>query len=634
MTPRALLQDYFLIGISCICCFYLGFEFFFNTYAMISVDEFWFAHSIYKFKTSLPYRDFAPYKTVLGYYTLLMPMLLSHGTIKSLIFTKNAIALLNTIILFGSSCWLSKFFSRASILASLAILIFSETALFYSSNLRVDLLSYWFCFFSLLFLLENRFIFAGLLIGLGFITSPKAIWYIFASNGALAIYCLVYKRNLKALVNIIRFNFASLCTLAAYIIFWSWIADWNTVINSVFREAAAMYQLDWYDSSRKLFWSLIVLFNPLLFLLWPLTLISLFVTYEHDRNYQRRFFIVCYSFIILLCLLSYQQVFPYYMQVTLPIFIVLYTAFFSWLFDIFTGHPAVKIIVTNKGLWLGLLFYISAIICTFIKLKLPEAYLLICLIPLLLGTYLIHHATIHEQLCSLFFTLIIITMIFIGGIYPLMLFIIKVINVDGCYQKANIQAINRLLKDGSDYVAGIELIYNKSQPIAGLRHLMGPAIDFLTSPNEKLRSVMLASLYEDPTATTASVIAALKKSPIKFYVNNYRMMALPENIQTYLHSEYEHFWGSIYLYAPQIHAGKHDIMLKFSGKYSIESPSSNRVMLNGKTHTINSTFYLEQGQYTSVAKKKYRLKLNPDYDYVTQFLDLKYEEDDWQKIIF
>lgn len=209
---------------------------------------------------------------------------------------------------------------------------------------------------------------------------------------------------------------------------------------------------------------------------------------------------------------------------------------------------------------------------------------------------------------------------------------IKLINSDGAYQKANIEVANTLLQDGSDYVAGIDLIYNKTQPIAGMRHLMGPAIDFLYSPSEKLKTVMLASLYEDPTVTADSVIAALKKSTVKFYVNNYRMMALPVKIKHFLAAEYEHYWGSIYLYAPQIARGKQTLMLKFSGKYRIESATPNDIMLNEKQYAVDSTPFLNKGAYTSTASRSYRLKLIPDFS--IQQLNPNFQDDTWQQFVF
>ena len=632
---QTLNQSHFIFALISLCLLYLGIELFFNHYTTLSVDEFWFSHAVYQFKDKLPYRDFAPYKTVLGYYLLLIPMLSTHSGIQTLIFTKNSIALLNAIILFCSSCWMRRFFSHPAILISLALLLFSETMITYSTNIRVDLLGYWFCFFSLLFLLEHRFRIAGLLLGLGFITSQKTLWYIVASNGALALYWIMQKNKWKIIWNTIQLNLIILSVVLAYIVIWSLISSWQTINHSLFYEAAAMYHLDWYDAARRAFWNNILLHNPFLFLSWPLTLFSLFVTYPGDRQYQHRVFIITYAFIILFCLIPYKQVFPYYMQVMLPVFFILYAAFFDWLFKIFNLNSPLKIIVEKQWGWFFITIYIALFIFIFVKFLLPDVYLLMCLIPILLG---IHLYLPRHSLGLLNF--ILITTIFIGGIYPLTLLIAELPQMNGAYQKANIETMTALLQDPSDqdpsdqdhsdYVAGVELFYDKTQPIPGMRHLMGPALDYLASPSEKLRSVMLPALDEDPTATTQSVLRALNRSSVKFYVNNYRMMALPDRIKNYLDAQYEHFWGSIYLYAPVVSEGIHAIKIKFSGKYQVESPNETEIDLNGVPYKKNEIIYLKKRNYFSHAHVTYRLKLLPQP--IPQ-LPSQFQKDHWGQML-
>ncbi len=622
----------FILVLTGLCLFYLGFEIFYNQYAMLSVDEFWFAHVVYQYKDGLPYRDFSPYKTVLGYYLLLLSMLSTHGVIHTLLTTKNALTILNTCILFSSSLWLTRFFSRSGILAGLALLVSSEIVLSYSSQIRVDLLGYWFCFFSLLLLLEKRYWLAGVLIGLGFATTQKAIWYIFASNCALGVYWLLNSYKSDIAKGSIIYNLVCAIVIGSYLAFWAWLSSWHGVFDNVFLEASAMYKLDWYDSARKLFWEAITLYNPLIFLLAPVTLISAFVTHDDDHHYQNRMFVLTYALVILLCLIPYKQVFPYYMQVTIPVFFVLYAAFFSWLFAIFTLQRTLRVIVSKYFLWTFLTLYTMAVIYIVVDFSLPLPYLLICLIPISLICYVTNYSTLQQQLSSLLFSITIITVIFIGLIYPFTLFPARIAYMNGNYQKAHIRVVNKLIEDGTDYVAGIELIYNRTQPIAGLRHLMGPAIDYLYKPTPKLRSVMLASLYEDPSVTMDSVIASLRNSPVKFYVNNYRIMALPRKLKTYLASQYEHLWGSVYIYAPTISRGTQSISIKFSGNYLIEPRSAGNISLNGKQYANNTIIYLQKGQYLTNASGDFRLKLVPEK--ITPLLDPHFQMDNYDKLIF
>ena len=121
-------------------------------YAKFSMDDFWLAYHTIHYKTGLPYRDFSPYKSVLGYYVFLVPMTFFHGVLNPLLYTKAWIVLLNVGFLGGASFWMRKFFSQKAIIMSLLLVISTPTFLLYSSEIRVDLLAYWFCLISVLFL--------------------------------------------------------------------------------------------------------------------------------------------------------------------------------------------------------------------------------------------------------------------------------------------------------------------------------------------------------------------------------------------------------------------------------------------------------------------------------------------------
>lgn len=624
-TPR-----YFFLPLTLLCLIYFAFEYFFNQYAMISVDEFWFAHNIYEYKNGMPYRDFAPYKTVIGYYLLLLPMLFSQGLINTLIFTKNAIAILNTLVIFISATWLSRYFSKRGVLLSVVLLLCMEIMLSYSTNIRVDLLAYWFCLFSLLSLLGNRFILAGLLLGLAFTTSQKAFWYILASNIALGTHWIIAERSRQFLFNILRFNAMTLAVIGTYLLFWSTLVDWHTIYNNVFIQASAYYHLDWYNQTRSMYWYLILLFNPLTFLLWPLTLISLFITHKKDESYQLRRFIIIYAFSILLCLVPYKQIFPYYMQVTLPAFLVLYSAFFTWLIDI---YKADKIVIKHRLAFLAFCSaYTTSAICLIVFTDLPFAYLLIAIMAATLSTLFYLHQQLSTFMRDTFKQIVTVSVIFLGMVYPLTVYIAKATHLNGNYQRANLAVIDRLLLDGSQYTAGIELIYNRRHTIAGLRHLTGPAIDYLYHPSENPLPIMSASLYEDPNATIDSVQKTLKDSKVKFYVNNYRMNFLPPTIKRYLNNQYQHFWGSIYIYSPKINAGKQATDIKFAGEYYIQAEHNSPIIINGKSYRKGDHIILENQVMTSESTHDFRVKLIPR-DPELRF-DPAFEQDDWKRMIF
>lgn len=628
---RPPITPHFFFSILGICLLYLVTILFYNHYVMLSVDEFWFAHRIYQYKSAIPYRDFSPYKTVLGYYLLLPSMLISsHSIMQTLLHMKDAIAFANVLILMSASFWLTRYFSRKSILISLLILISTEIVLSYSTQIRVDLIGYWFCFFALLFILDKRFLIAGILMGLGFAATQKSIWYVLACDGALVMQWIICSRRFKTILPIILFNLACAALVALYLGFWSWMTDWQTVLHNVLFDASAMYQLDWYDAARALYWKAILVYNPLIYMLWPATLLTLFITYPEDNAYANRVFIVFMANIILCCLIPFKQIFPYYMQVTIPAAFLLFTACGDWTIGLFTTKQPVQWRVSPLVAWLGLGLYGFATVEVMNLLALPLIYLAINIIPLTIVLFATASRKTPSQSRKLFLNLLCCTAIAFGFIPVVTDVLVRWTNLDGDYQKAQIHAVESLLTPKTDYVAGIELVYNRNQPIAGMRHLMGPAIAYLYHPTNKLKAVMLDSLYEDPQATSSSVIQALDHSSVKFYVNNYRINALPPSIKAYLQSHYAHWWGSIYFYAPQITNGHQLSTIQFTGSYQLDAPRP--VAINDRIIRPGEAIYLSKGTIASSSDAVFRLRLIPDVN--ESDLNPHFQEDEWERVMY
>lgn len=617
-------QRYFICALLLLCFSYLISVLLFNAFGAFSVDEFWFAHRAYFYKDHLPYRDFSPYKTVLGYYLLLLPMLKTQGVIHTLIATKNFLAYLNLLILFSCALWLTRYFSRSAVLISLTLLIFSELMIVYSTNIRVDLPAYWCCLIALLLLFEKRFFVAGVCIGLGFVISQKASWCLVATNCALAIACIESCGRLKKIQSIFLFNLAAMLVITVYCVYWTYVSSWHFVLNNVFLEAAAMYQCDWYKAAQFTFWRVILTNNPFLFFLLPLSMVSTFLTYMGDNHYQERRFIVIYTFIILLCLIHYQQIFPYYMQIFIPFFLVLNAAYSDWLFAVLSPGIALKPLIKKPYIFLFLCTYTVLLLITIIRLELPMGYCLMSLFPLCLCYQIFSQATytfVNRQF-------IIIVSLFMGFIYPFALVIAHLDAWDGRYQKANIVALNSIVKEEHGYFAGVDFLYDSFQPITGLRHLPGAVINYLYQPSVKLRPLMLDSIDANPNVTTATILNELMTTPTIAYINNYRLHAIPPALQSFLATHYSHWQGSIYLYAPYIPHGQHKFDLKFSGFYLIDS-SDNAIFLNGITYLAAKKYFLSKGVYYSYATHACRLKWQPQH---TLFLKPSFKMDRWKKM--
>ncbi|MDR3478829.1 MAG: hypothetical protein P4M14_12465 [Gammaproteobacteria bacterium] len=627
-------------GIIAICLLYFVIQFFYVSYAALSVDDFWLAFHTFQYKSALPYRDFAPYKTILGYYLLVIPMSFFHGVLTPLINTKIFVASINTGFLLLTSLWLKKFFSSLSVLTGLVLAVSTHFFLSYASEIRVDMLAFWLCLICVLWLFENKYTLAGASLGIGFLVSQKALWHIFAIDTAL-IGGLLFnhfssfkqKQNAPFLTqckNIFVFNLFILLPIVIYIGVWSYYSSFHTVMRSMFYEAYLVSAIDSYNHYRLAFWEVSIENNPLFFLLWPLALLSLIVVPANDKNFSKRFFLMIYTTVTSIMIIRYKQPFLYNMTVLIPPYFLLYTAFFSWLYDIYQETTFKLLFVSRKLTMLFIGIYVSAILLVVCQFSLLLAYLMICFFPLLLARYLFSHAQNNALLKNASFTVIILITLFTGVIYPLTHFMGSLDEMNGHYQKYMMNLANTLLQGGGDYLAGEMLFYNRDQPVNGLKHIGVASLEYLYQPKASSREFMqLDSLYSSAD-NVDQIIASLKDARIKFFVNNNRFIQLPPKIKDYLLSEYQHFWGSIYLYAPVVKATEDSVFVKFDGRYKLESKKA--VVLDGKPVSPNAFIELSVGNHTSRALYRYRLRFIPQN--VAHPLNPSYQKDDWQRLLF
>lgn len=242
---------YYILSILCLC--YFGFECFITYHTALVADDFWFTHWIYQFKHHLPYRDFVPHTTVLGYYLLLPAMQQAADGLAPLYHIKLWLALINACCFFGASCWLTRFFPRNAVLCSAALLIAAEFFLSNSTHIRIDILAYWFCLAAFLLIFENKFMLAGMIFACGFCTSQKTVWFIFAANVALALDWLMYEKSWRQAKKILLMNGVFFSFVVLYLLGWSAVSSFSRVMNPTFFDAYAVYQLDLYLAARKFF---------------------------------------------------------------------------------------------------------------------------------------------------------------------------------------------------------------------------------------------------------------------------------------------------------------------------------------------------------------------------------------------
>jgi hypothetical protein len=545
-------------GLLLLCIGYFAFEFYYIAHNIFSVDDFWLAYHTFHYKIAIPYRDFAPYKTVLGYYLLMLPMLVTQGTLTTLFAVKGWLVAVNIIAIACCGFWLKKFFSPAAALMSLALLLTSFAFLAYSTEIRVDLLAYWFCIFSLLSIFERRFVQAGCLIAVAFLISQKSLWCLLAMEGGL-----VASLGMTAFKPLVKFNFAAACCLSLYILVWASLSSFTIVMHSIFYEAFLIAKLTDYQSAIAEFWKLTLGRNFIVFFIWVFAWLSLWLPPQH-LTLSQRMFIGVYSTIMAGFFLSYQQPFAYHLLVMAPSLLLLAAALCDWIFTVFTSPLARKV------------FCASLIASNF---------------ALALLSYL-------------------------------------VAGNDNQYQRANLVVMEQLLKGEDNFIAGTPLIFNKAAIIPGLIHLTAPQLNYLYAPLADKSKYMLAALYTAPTNPT-EILQRLQAAPIKCYINNNRIAALPAPIKDFLAREYQHFWGSIYLYAPTLYPGQQVINLKFDGQYKIEA--TDQITLDGKTYQPAATVHLQKGEHSSLATAPYRLQLQARV--AQQYLIERFHQDNFHQMI-
>jgi hypothetical protein len=476
----------------------------------------------------------------------------------------------------------------------------------------VDMLTSWLCLISVLFVLSNRVILAGFVLAVGFLVSQKVLWYFIATNGAFVIYGFAVSEPRKTVRAWFQFHIAMLSTLIVYVGVWSCFSSVSTVLHSVFYEAYTQSKISFYAPAYWGYWRAILQNGPLLILLWPLTFVSLFDAKLDEQQRSARIFKVSYASLAIFMMAIYQQFFPYNIVFFVPAFFVLYADFFSWVLDLFKRRNSESVTtLRSRTLFWFFASYVLGLIIVVAYFTLPLFYLTIIFIPVAFWSLLENPSTFGiKPLCVSLQWMMIVTILLTGIFNPLMRMSIIAYQYDGNYQKQMIFLTNALLHDQEEYIAGVPLFYNKDQTVAGLKNLIAPAIQYLYRPTPALLPVLLGALDMEPR-TADEVLQDLQQKPIKVVVNNYRIAGLPPRILNYLRSEFVHYWGGIYLYAPTVVSGARAFVVKFTAVYQVESPLQQAIVIDGKTWQPNAILTLTSGEHHSQSLVTYRLRFLP-----------------------
>lgn len=400
-----------------ICLFYLCLQFIYILRLPLVMDEFDGAYDVYRLKTQLPYLDFRPYKTVLGYYLQLPPLLIAGSVWNGLMVIKAEMALINTAMMLLGAFWLGRLFRRSAIVLALLALVAMSTYLERSSALRVDMLTAWAGFTSLLFLLSKKEKWSGFFGGLSFLISQKGICYIAAGNCALLTLFFWSRCQKGPLFRILLFNVSVLVPVALYFAFWGvlgsfWVTGQTTFFSHhdiVFREI--------YDI-RIRYWMQTLIRNPFFYIL---TLFGLGFSFhrsiaprssslESGPSSDQSLLLLAYGIAILIFGLWYLQPWPYFFVILIPTFSILVASFFN---DYLKSTASWKQWFSRPAVIMFIVF---------------------------------------------------------GLAYPLTR-VIVVLNRDNGYQKHIVQLADALLEENEYYVSGVDVLYDRKEGSTKLRRL-------------------------------------------------------------------------------------------------------------------------------------------------------------------
>ncbi|NBX85308.1 MAG: hypothetical protein EBQ95_06865 [Gammaproteobacteria bacterium] len=559
MTPYAW-------GLVFIFFIYFLIEWIYIHYNAMTMDDLWLTYHNLEYLHHLPYRDFSPYKTVLGYYLLLPPLMIYPDTtgIASFIHIKLWLVCLNTLGLIALSLWMQKFYTTRAICLTMGLMIFSHVFIFSSSEVRVDFLSFICATASVFLIYENRFFKSGLCIGLGFCICQKIIWFLLATQCAFTMLGFIQERNWVYFKKVLYFHIGFCMLLFAYICFWTSISNLRTVLQSIFIEPYLLntthynlnfFQLRVVNFSNHFYWIMFIAFS--IYYLWR---------YAKPTP----IFEITYTIVICFFILTAKMPFNYLYMAFIPMLCILIPKTIMAMDE----HQYLKFLNKDFGIMIAILLLFQA-------------------------------------LCFHFF------------ITPTWVI------VDGHFQAYMMQMANELLEPSDQYLAGNFLLPQKKQGVSGIRHLDSSVILYLHTQYPDLYPVMeLKSLYYAPTSTS-KIVADIQKNPVKLYIDNPQFHHMIKILQPFLHQQYQHFWGSIFLYAPVVNAGKQDVEIKFTGLYRIQS--STPIQLNGHGYAANTYIHLHKTHYQSNASSSYRLVLVPQS--LKTPLISKWKNNQWRLVI-
>lgn len=305
---------------------YLTLQFIFGPHLLIVMDEFQGASAVYKSVSETPYRDFTPYKPVLGYWL----QSIFAGTYVSAVdyfedlkFGIRIVNILAVVSLFSLLATTPGFASKRSVAFAFTVMLLVSTFVERSAALRVDMLTVWVGVFASIAYLREKYFIAGGLIGLGFLVSQKIYFYGVSWAVTLGLFWLLRSRKIELFKSGAGSLLACLVVILLYIVIFGMQSSYSSVFSALFLKKASMAFSDSYQGLSA-YWFQSVSRNFLFYCLLAFALASMISKLKvlSDLHWKVAVFSFVYAF---LCIL-HKQPWPYFIPFLISLSVLLIPA--------------------------------------------------------------------------------------------------------------------------------------------------------------------------------------------------------------------------------------------------------------------------------------------------------------------
>ena len=565
----------FAWGVTLCGLFYLILQTIYGLRMPLADDEYAGAKAAYRMLELVPYRDFAPYKTVVGYYIQALPLLLTDNLWAGILLIRVEMAVINTLVLLFVAFRLRRHFSGSAICFALAMLVVMSTFVERSYVLRVDMLGSVCGLLSLVFLMERRAALAGSIAGLGFLISQKNVYFILAGGVALGGWWLwslwrqhqhVMKdfsldfdeldqphapplgeegsgpRPREAFFELAIYGSTVLAVLIVYFGFWSLVASFDQTVVRVFQRSASIAMADQPFLCSRDFWWQTLRRNPGFYGTAGIALVTLVPVVWRRHRYLDWLLLAYGSAITALCV-WHKQPCPYFFVLLAPTLFVLTVALFDRMRKFDLTRPSTQGWTTR---WRAMALLIFLSLGLFVPLsRLP-----------------------------------------------------RTLQRDNGFQSHTVALANHLLRPGDGYIASLPILYDRLQAVPDLSWL---------DDNKRHR------LHRSSREELLEIASRMAQARIKLVIMNYRLEDLPPLLADYLVYHYAHFWGNVYLYAPYVGTGRRDFHIEFEGLYQVDLKGGpGPALIDDLTANHGQLVRLTQGKHRKSSREGLRLRFMPE----------------------